>query len=320
MSARCSLTAAIAVAAALAAALAGCKPDLGDPASLVGEPRILAVRSEPAEVAPDHAVTLQALVATPGGDASPAIAWGFCTEPAPLSSNNAVNDGCLTTAAALPASGIEVQATIPIDACSVFGPTPPAPLPGQPPRRPHDADVTGGFYQPVRAEASVDGAPLSPGIGLTRITCDLANAPFDIVTAFRARYHANTNPTLVGVTALPPGAAGPGSGAAELPAALRPHTQVTLRATWTDDSAETFPVFDPESRTLVDHREAMRVSWFVSGGELASDRTGRSEAETDSFADDVWTTPGPGPAYLWVVLRDSRGGMAFSAHAVTIAP
>ena len=308
---------------AIAAALgAGCKPDLGDPASLVTEPRILAVRSEPAEIAPDHSVTLQALVATPAGDATPDIAWGFCTDPAPLSSNNAVNDGCLTAAAALPASGIEVRATIPIDACSVFGPTPPAPLPGQPPRRPHDADVTGGFYQPVRAEASLDGAALSPGIGLTRITCDLANAPFDIVTAFRSRYHPNTNPTLVGVAVVAPGAAGtgPGPGTAELPATLPPHTRITLRATWTDDSAESFPVFDPESRTLVDHREAMRVSWFVSGGELASDRTGRSETETASFADDVWTTPAAGPAYLWVVLRDSRGGMAFAAHAITIAP
>jgi hypothetical protein len=49
---------------------------------------------------------------------------------------------------------------------------------------------------------------------------------------------------------------------------------VALRARWTDDSVESFPVFDPESRTLVDHREAIRVSWFVSGGELASDRTG----------------------------------------------
>jgi hypothetical protein len=308
----------------LAAGLASCKPDLGDPASLVTEPRILAVRSEPAEVAPDHAVTYHALVASPTGTATPDVAWGFCTEPAPLSSNNAVSDGCLATAAALPSGGLEVQATIPIDACSLFGPTPPAPLPGQPPRRPHDADVTGGYYQPVRAEATLDGAPLSPGIGLTRITCDLADAPFDVVVAFRSRYRANTNPTLLGVVALDrAGAALPGAdpGAPSgLPATLPPRTAITLRASWTDDSAEPFPVFDPESRTLVDHREAIRVSWFVSGGELASDRTGRGEADTETFADDVWTTPDAGPAYLWVVVRDSRGGVAFAAHALTIVP
>ena len=291
-------------------ALGGCRPDLGDPASLVTEPRILAVRSEPAEVAPDQPVAYRALIADPLGDGAPDIAWAFCTDPAPLSSNNVVNDGCITDAAALPGSGLDVQAKIPLGACSVFGPTPPAPLPGQPPRRPHDADITGGYYQPVRALATLAGAALSPGIGLTRITCDLANAPFDVVVAFRARYRSNTNPTLAGVVALDR------PDLARLPA----RTEVALRASWTADSAELFPVFDPESRTLVDHREAMRVSWFASGGTLASERTGRGEAETESFADNVWRTPDGGQAYLWVVLRDSRGGVAFAGYKITIAP
>lgn len=306
-------------AAVLVALLGACKPDLGDPASLVAEPRILAVRSEPAEVRPDHAVTYQALVASPGGAAPADIAWAFCTQPAPLSSNNVVNDGCLASAAAITGGGAQAQATIPLDACSVFGPTPPAPLPGQPPLRPHDADVTGGYYQPVRALASLDGDTLAPGIGLTRITCDLANAPLDIVQDFQARYRPNTNPTLVRVTAAGSAARDTGT---ELggPVTLPPRTAVTLRASWTDDSAETFPVFDPVSRTLVDHREEIRVSWFASAGALASDRTGRGEADTAAFADDVWTTPDPGPAYLWVVVRDSRGGVAFAAYAITIAP
>jgi hypothetical protein len=309
------LTAVLAVLGVLGA----CKPELGDPASLVTEPRILAVRSEPAEVRPDHAVTYQALIATPDGTAAPDIAWAFCTEPAPLSSNNVVNDSCLATAAP-PAAGLEVQATIPLDACSVFGPTPPAPLPGHPPLRPHDADVTGGYYQPVRAVASLDGDPLAPGIGLTRITCDLANAPLDIVQDFQARYRPNTNPILVGVTALVGAARGEPTNLGDPRVALPPRTAVTLRASWTDASAEPFPVFDPASRTLVDHREEIRVSWFVSGGALASDRTGRGEADTASFADDVWTTPEPGPAYLWVVVRDSRGGVAFAGYTVAIAP
>src|SRR5262249_58432488 len=129
--------------------------------------------------------------------------------------------------------------------------------------------------------------------------------------------------TLAQVMAL--GASGQGDTGTELgtdglPTTLPPRTAVTLRASWTDDSAESFPVFDPESRTLVDHREAIRVSWFVSGGELTSDRTGRSETDTETFADDVWTTPDAGPAYLWVVVRDSRGGVAFAGQAVTIAP
>lgn len=311
--------AAIALGCALGA---GCKPELGDPASLVTEPRILAVRSEPAELAPDHAASYRALVAVPGGGAAPDVAWSFCTEPAPLSSNNVVNDRCLEGGPALPDHGLEIQAAIPLGACAVFGPTPPAPLPGQPPLRPHDADVTGGYYQPIRAIAAIDGDPLPAGIGLTRITCDLANAPLDVVVDFRARYRANTNPTLLGVEvlAVPGGGLRGGELAPGAPSALPARTAVPLRASWTADSAEPFPVFDPASRTLVDHREAIRVSWFVSGGELTADRTGRGEAEDQSFADDVWTTPDPGPANLWVVVRDSRGGVAFASYPIAITP
>jgi hypothetical protein len=299
------------------AALAACKPDLGDPASLVTEPRLLAVRSDPAEVLPDHPVTYQALLANPEGSSTPDVAWGFCADPAPLSSNNVANDGCVYGASSLPVRGPEIQTTIPIGACSVFGPTPPAPQPGQPQRRPHDADVTGGYYQPIRALATIKNAPpLSPAIGLTRITCDLPNVSIDIVKDFHNRYHANQNPTLAGVVALLPGDSAAHAMTEPVPA----QTPVTLRASWTDDSAESYPVFDPQSRTLVDHREAIRVSWFVSDGALASDRTGRGEDDTETFADDVWTTPGPGPAQLWVVVRDSRGGVAFAGYAITIAP
>jgi len=311
---------------AVTAAAASCKPDVGDPPSLITAPRILAVRSDPAEVEPDHTVAYQMWIAAPdgtgaaAGTAPPEVQWGFCTDPAPLSSNNVVNDDCLATAQALPDSGPAIQAKVPIDACTTFGPTPPAPLPGQPPRRPHDADVTGGYYQPVRAQATLDSEPLSPGIGLTRITCDLPDAPFDVFSEFRRRYRANTNPTLTGVAALGPDGAAiaspDGAGLPPLPA----RTPVTLRASWTADSVESFPVFDPASRTLVDHREAIRVSWFVSAGALAEGRTGRGEAETETFADDVWTTPEAGPAYLWVVVRDSRGGVAFAGYTVTIAP
>jgi hypothetical protein len=297
------------------AALAACKPELGDPTSLVTEPRILAVRSDPPEVAPDHAVAYQALLASPEGAVSPDIAWGFCAEPAPLSSNNVASDGCVYSAPSLAPRGPQIDTAIPIGACSVFGPTPPAPLPGQPTLRPHDADVTGGYYQPIRALAQLDGVQLPPTIGLTRITCDLPDVSIDIVKDFHARYHANQNPTLVDVVAL-----GADRTAHAMTEPVAPRTAVTLRASWTADSAESYPALDPQTRGLVDHREAIRVSWFVSGGSLASDRSGRGEAETETFADDVWTTPDAGPAYLWVVVRDSRGGVAFAGYTVDVHP
>lgn len=300
--------------ALLLVALAACKPDLGDPPSLVTEPRILAVQSEPAETPTDQPVTYTALVASPDGSLMPDVAWGMCAEPAPLSSNNVVGDDCIYTASSLPDRGITITTKIPIAACSVFGPTPPAPAPGETPRRPHDADVTGGYYQPVRVLAKPGGEQITPAIGLTRITCDLANAPFDIVQDFRARYHANTNPKIARVLAQLPGA----PDAVDLPVELPANTEIPLRVRWTADSVEAFPVFDPQTRTLVDHREAIRVSWFVSDGEVAFDRTGRTETETDTFAENTWTTPDAGPAHLWVVVRDPRGGLAFRSIDVTI--
>lgn len=297
-------------------ALAACKPDLGAPASLVTEPRVLAVQSEPAEVAPGKDMQLHALIASPDGTLMPDVAWGFCTEPAPLSSNNVVGDDCIYGAASLMARGSTITATIPIDACSQFGPTPPAPEPGQPPRRPHDADVTGGFYQPVRMLAKLGADAQVPAIGLTRITCDLANAPLDVVQQFHARYHANTNPTIARTLAQLPGA----GDAIDIPASLPANAAIPLRVRWTDDSAETFPVFDPQQRALVDHREAIRVSWFVSDGELASERTGRTEDDLETFADNTWTTGEAGPAHLWVVMRDTRGGVTAESFDVTITP
>lgn len=296
--------------------VAACKPDLGAPASLVVEPRVLAIRSEPAELVPGGDVALSALIASPDGTLAPDVAWGFCTAPAPLASDNVVGDDCIYGAASLMPRGPDVTITIPIDACSTFGPTPPAPAPGEPPRRPHDADVSGGYYQPTRALAKLDGTQV-PAIGLTRITCDLANAPLDVVQDFRARYHANTNPELVYVLAQRPtdADAAPLADGATLPA----HAVIALRTRWTPASAETYPVFDPKSRALVDHREAIRVSWFASDGELAAERTGRTEDDLEVTADNTWTTPdAPGPAHLWIVVRDSRGGVAFASFDVTI--
>lgn len=301
---------------ALLVMVAACKPDLGDPASLVVEPRILAVQSEPAEVAPGQDVTLHALVATGDGTAMPDVAWGFCTQPAPLASDNVAGDDCIYGASSLMVRGTDITATIPIEACSVFGPTPPAPAPGEPARRPHDPDVTGGYYQPIRALARLDANTQVPGIGLTRIACDLANAPLDALAQYRARYHANTNPVLVHVVSQRYG----DPDAREMPVKLPPHEAIALRARWSDDTAETFPVFDPQTRMVIDHREAIRVSWFVSDGSLASERTGRTEMEAETFADNVWTTPEAGTSHLWVVIRDSRGGTTFASFDVEIAP
>ena len=45
----------------------------------------------------------------------------------------------------------------------------------------------------------------------------------------------------------------------------------------------------------------------------------RPDAESPpTTVSTTWTTPGPGPAWLWLVLRDSRGGLAARALAIQV--
>ena len=62
----------------------------------------------------------------------------------------------------------------------------------------------------------------------------------------------------------------------------------------------------------------MRVSWFATGGTLAVDASAVDEDDAATSVSTTWHTPAAGPAWLWVVLRDSRGGVAAQAVAVTV--
>jgi hypothetical protein len=59
----------------------------------------------------------------------------------------------------------------------------------------------------------------------------------------------------------------------------------------------------------------MRVSWFVTGGSLADDVTGRAEDDLATTTETTWLAPSTrGVAHLWLVLRDRRGGSDFAAY------
>jgi hypothetical protein len=109
------------------------------------------------------------------------------------------------------------------------------------------------------------------------------------------------------------------------PISVKPGAQLKLRVGWPScgseacAGAETYVYYDPLARKLVDRREAMRVSWFSGSGSFQDDHTGRREDETDAFSDGLWTAPStPGPAHLWVVLRDSRGGVDWQSYVVNV--
>ncbi|MCU1277587.1 MAG: hypothetical protein JWM53_1133, partial [bacterium] len=184
---------------AVVAAVAGCKPDFGTPASLVTERRILAVRAQPPEVRPTEPAAFTALVVSPDGTVtSPAVDWSLCVTPKPLDENNVVSTACLSDAGVMPVAAATPSAmtTVPANACALFGPDPPPQMMGQPPLRPRDPDVTGGYYQPLRL---VDGAVT--GFALERVTCNLAQAGADLAVQYGMTYHANANPSLQPLTA-----------------------------------------------------------------------------------------------------------------------
>jgi len=305
----------------LVLAIAACKPDIGKPPSLVEGSRLLALRQTPPEVAPGGTASFYALVADPSGTVPAAMAWTLCKTPRPPTESNSVSQACVAQADDDVAMTGPVALTMPADACSLFGPDPP---PVTPPIRPRDPDATGGFYVPVRAATQTTDGTNLVAFAFERIQCNLANAPGDVARLYNMMYVANQAPAIADVVLEPEGAApaslvaGPGGSAA----AVARGAKVTLRVSWAPEAAETYVLYDPTTRTLVSPREALRVSWFATDGELEHDRTGRTGDEAELFTDDIWAAPAdaaPGtPVHFWVVLRDERGGVDFATFDLAV--
>lgn len=287
----------------LVSVLAACKPEFAETPALIDGPRVIGVFADPPEAAPGERVRLEALFVDARGKVENApVEWSFCAVGKPLTENNAVHEACLQQGVRPIATQAEpVNPVVPLDACALFGPD--VPPDGS---RPRDPDATGGFYQPVR----VVGGTLK-AFGFVRVQCNLANASADVASEFRSRYVRNKNPRVVlslEQNGLPLDAA-----------RLVPGSVVTLRARWTPDDAESFVAYDPVTQTLLPRREAMRVSWFSTAGQISLPVTGRDE--TDAVTDtstELTLPPVPGPVTLFAVLRDSRGGQAVATIAGTV--
>jgi hypothetical protein len=299
------------------------------------------MKAQPAEAIQGAMVTYEVLavdsngrIPAPDADVTSPAQWAICELPKPPIDTNSVNANCLD-ADTLPgqpgATDDTYSAPMPADACQEFGPDSPPVQPGQPAIQPRAADVTGGYYLPVRV--SLVGIPESlqrPGtatpdsivaFGLERISCGLANAPNKWVVQFNKTYTLNNNPTINQLT-WQQGSADPAdvprveTGSA--PLQVQSGQSVTFSLSWTADSVETYPAYDILARTLVSHREAMRVAWYATGGTFEHDVTGRSESETDTFAVNTWKSSTAGLTHLWIVLHDSRGGVDFASFDLEV--
>lgn len=318
------------LAALLTSSAAACEPTLDQRLSLVEAPRVIAVVSEPAESRPSALASHRAIIASADGLLTAPVSWAFCTEPKPPTEDNVVNARCLGGAVRELGESPALSALTPADACMRFGPDVSS---GD--YRPRDPDITGGYYQPLRLTLPAAlGADGEVAFASHRISCNLANAPVEVVRAYRERYLANQNPPAAAL-----GRSDGGGGAPDGEAALtaRPGEEVELLASWPDGAAEPYVWFDARPAILRVRRESLRVSWYVTGGQLCSDATGRSEDElaaelAAAGRDEVapsppghtgncWRAPASaGEVRLWLVLRDSRGGASVSEHRIAVAP
>lgn len=324
----------------LAAATAGCQPTVGAPISLIAGPSILAVKGQPAEVIPGAMVAYEVLavdgtgrVPAPDADVSMPTQWAICELPKPPIDTNSVNTDCLNTdtlPGQLGPTDDTYSAPMPTGACQEFGPESPPVQSGQAPIQPRAADVTGGYYLPVRV--SLLGIPASlqrqgtatpdsvVAFGMERISCGVV-APGKYITPFNKTYTLNNNPTIDQLT-WQQGSASPAdvprveTGSA--PIQVQSGQTVSFSLSWTADSVETYPVYDVLARILVSHREAMRVAWYATGGTFEHDVTGRSESEPEVFAVNTWKSNTAGLVHLWIVLHDSRGGVDFASFDLEI--
>lgn len=301
----------------LGAAPCGCVPDIDDDPSLVSSERVLAVIAEPPEAREGDRVALSALVAGSRGASGASVSYSFCLTRKPLSELGPVDPSCLSGSGELIAlgQGSRVEGMVDRGACSLFGPRRPSPEPGQPAGRPVDPDPTGGFYQPVLASLPEQPAVL----GGVRLDCGLPGADRDQVIEYNLRHRPNQNPAVerlelldaAGWSALDPEATHP----------IAAGQRLVLRVSWpscADDGpcagAETYVLPVPASRALLERSEEVLASWYASGGGFDAPRTGSVEL-TSPHAENTWNAPlQPGPASVWVVLRDGRGGVGHAHY------
>ncbi len=308
-----------------------CVPTFDDNLSLITDTQVLAISSEPAEAAPGEEVRLSALAAVPGASgASPRLSWGLCIARKPLTELGPVNPACVRAPSASSdaslalGAGSSVKATLPMDACRLFGPSLPEPMNGEPSGRPVDPDPTGGFYQPVSVTLLEDSVTT---LGAVRIFCPPSGLDQEQSADFNAAYRRNQNPVIDQIASL--GEGGEASPVPDEPSSLRVAAgrRVALRATWAIcladaacSGAETYPVFNFDSRELDTRHESIRVSWFASAGHFDNAVTGRDENEfATATTDNTWLAPSQiGTTRLWLVIRDARGGQSFRTFEVSV--
>lgn len=332
--------------ASIVALVVACAPTLPDTVPIVTSARVLGVQASPPEGKPTTQTTFTALVVDEHGNVTkPPATWAFCDARNPLANLGPVSNECYVEndPNLKPiGAGASAAGAIPDIACRQFGPEVPEPVMGQPPGRPVDPDTTGGYYQPVTV--FLDGVA---SIYRARLSCGVAGASPDEAAQYNTRYRPNVNPV---VQSLSVGGTKWADDTTGKTNTVKAGTKVELQVAWPtcplvdkcgdgvcgpDETksgcaadctnpkgctgAERYVLFDLVQQQVVDAREGINVSWFATGGSFDLDRTGSSSNDDTTDSTNGWTTPTQtGPAHVWVVLHDDRGGVGWAGFAVQV--
>lgn len=335
----------------LGALVAGCVPEFTDDVSQVEDFRVLAVRADPAEVAPGGQVSLSVLWAAPTGETVEVedVSWGLCTQKKELTELGPVAPECLdefteqeSETLLYLGTGSQVETTVARDVCRFFGPlAPPAEEGSTVSGRPADPDLSGGFYQPVlvgREAASV---------GSIRLLCGPSGLSVSELITFNRGYRPNEHPEFESIEMQVSGSSETIDSEQTLSVAAG--EAIRLRATWplcpeqpecgdglctagenstdcatdcaTDPvgctGAESYLLADIESRSTVTQREKLSLAWFTTAGTFETSVT--DDPDDRGYTENVWTAPeSPTTLTMWLVLRDDRGGVSWRAVQVNV--
>jgi hypothetical protein len=299
--------------------------------------RVLAVRSEPADLLPGETATLSALTFEPD-QRELQYAWSWCPSRQELADGGAcrIDEAQLRAAWDTLGTGVELP---PYDLGSsaeaqlthVFGAEVLEPLCAALSAEAQDAEQA-RLTCLLGLELSVSLTVRSPQAAVTAVK-QLVLLPEDAVATER-----NQNPTPGGALLLRDVLLDSALAAGD---ALLPDHEYELSLTLDEATAETFqPRPEPRGELGAPRRETLVLSWFTSAGSFpsgdgfgdgdgpaglggGSERTTFVDGENDfgALLDNQWLlprTPGTGEAKLVLVLRDERGGVGWAEHTFTL--
>jgi hypothetical protein len=332
--------------------LTGCAGEVPSP-TLIDDVRVLAVRAEPPELLMDRgaeaaaAVSFQALVVDPRGP-SMAYQWSFC----PVESSETCADFAQRRAAAPPRYQPILDTT---RAQGQSGQSPPVPDGAAFTVDPFTVAIPPALFDYHLASSGLglgNGSWLSAVLEL-QAGGESLQAQKRVVLG--ARDLAAWNPELAafGWQVCPPDAPGPGcvplaprtpnrnpelagielarSARADAPFQaiagdsidLAPGAEIRLRPVLGPGADERYQTVDSALQgnqlIVVDHTEEPVVSWFTTAGKFGSDQT---TAQLTRTLDNTFTAPRTPPAdgrlWIYLVVRDQRGGVGWTRLAVVV--